>query len=128
MQITLANETLSMCIGNVDDVKNKISQRNKSRQQRMNDFLRFIVQDDHNVIQFDKVLRKNGLQEVLHVKCKDDLKEGCISIQDIGRISKSYSALYLKYTMNDTAEFGNKVIFNTCRKNVCVILMGQLYK
>lgn len=86
MQITLANEILSMCIGNIDAVRNKISQMDKSRYQRMNDFLRFIVQDDHNVIEFAKVLKNNGLEDLL--RSNHDVRLEDILVQDVGKLSK----------------------------------------
>lgn len=86
MQITLANEILSMCIGNIDAVRNKISQMDKSRYQRMNDFLRFIVQDDHNVIEFAKVLKNNGLEDLL--RSNHDVRVEDILVQDVGKLSK----------------------------------------
>lgn len=92
MQVTLANETLSKCIGDVDPVRNKISQRNKSRRQRMHDFLRFIVKDDHNVIEFARVLKNNCLEDLL--RCKHDIHREIIPVQDIGKLCEQQSALY----------------------------------
>lgn len=83
--MTLAKETLLKCIGNVDQIRNTISQIDKSRQQRMNDFLRFIVQQDHNVIEFARVLKNNGLEDLLRFN-NDDLREN-IPVEDIGKIS-----------------------------------------
>lgn len=65
MQMTLVVETLSKCIGRVDDIKDKCLPKNGNRRQRMNRFLQFILQDDHNVIEFEKVLSNNGLKELL---------------------------------------------------------------
>lgn len=86
MQITLANEILSVCIGNIDDIRNKISQMDKSRHQRMNVFLRFIVQDDHNVIEFAKVLKNNGLEDLLRIN--HDFQRENIALEDVGKLSK----------------------------------------
>lgn len=97
MQITLANETLAKCIGNVDGVKNKLSPKNSSRHQRMNAFLRFIMKDDHNVIEFARVLENNGLEELL--RCKHDVHGRNIPVQDIGKLCEQQSALYVKYDM-----------------------------
>lgn len=107
MQITLANETLSKCIGDVDHVRNKISQRSKSRQQRMTDFLRFVVQHDHNVIEFARVLKNNGLEDLLRLN--HDVQRGNIPVQDIGKLSKQYRALHGKYYVSCTIEFRNEV-------------------
>lgn len=92
MQITLANEILSTCIGNIDDVRNKISQTDKSRHQRMNDFLRFIVKDDHNVIEFAKVLKYNGLEDLL--RSTYDVKRETIPVEDVGKLTKILHKLY----------------------------------
>lgn len=91
MQITLANETLAKCIGYVDEVQYKISLKNRSRHQRMNEFLRFIVKDDHNVIEFARVLENNGLEKLL--RCKHDLHRKIIPVQNIGKLCKQQSAL-----------------------------------
>lgn len=82
MQLTLVMETLSSCIGHVEDIKEQCLPRNGNRRQRMNRFLQFILRDDHNVIQFEKVLRNNGLEELL----KNEYVPGeHISAKDIGR-------------------------------------------
>ncbi|XP_052678854.1 uncharacterized protein LOC128159711 isoform X2 [Crassostrea angulata] len=68
MQMTLVKETLSKCTGSVDDINEKCLPRNGNRRQRMNRFLQFILQNDHNVIEFEKVLSNNGLRELLKNK------------------------------------------------------------
>lgn len=108
MQTTLANETLSKCIGNVDHVRNKISQLNRSRQQRMNDFLRFVIQHDHNVIEFVRVLKNNGLEDLLRLN--PDVHRENFPVQGIGKLSKQNRALHGKYYVSCTIEFRNKVI------------------
>lgn len=95
MQITLANETLAKCIVYPDDVRYKLLQKERSRHQRMNNFLRFIVKDDHNVIEFARVLENNGLEELL--RCKLDVHRENIPVQDIGKLCEQQSALYVKY-------------------------------
>lgn len=65
MQMRFANETLSKCIGDVELVREKIQPRNGNRRQRMNYFLQFILQHDQNVIEFEGMLRNNGLKELL---------------------------------------------------------------
>lgn len=65
MQMRFANETLSKCIGDVELIREKILPKNGNRRQRMNDFLQFILQHDHNVIEFEGMLRNNGLEELL---------------------------------------------------------------
>lgn len=93
MQITLAKETLSKCIGDVATIREKILPKNGKRRQRMNHFLQFILQEDHNVIEFEKMLRNNGLEELLKV---DETVQGeHIATQDIGK------------TISDSSNFMN---------------------
>ena len=82
MQITLARETLSKCIGDVKTIKENILPKNGKRQQRMSKFLQFILQEDHNVIEFEKMLRNNGLEELLKIN-EDGVREH-LATQDIG--------------------------------------------
>lgn len=82
MQITLARETLSKCIGDVKTIKENILPKNGKRQQRMSKFLQFILQEDHNVIEFEKMLRNNGLEELL--KINEDGNGEHLAPQDIG--------------------------------------------
>lgn len=82
MQISLAKETLSKCIGDVNEMRKKIYEGGKSRRERMNNFLRLIIHDDYNVIKFAKVLRENGLDELL--ACEESIQRKHISAQDIG--------------------------------------------
>lgn len=82
MQISLAKETLSKCVGDVNEIRKKIYEGGKSRKERMNNFLRLIIHDDYNVIEFAKVLRKNGLEELLTYE--ESIQRKHISAQDIG--------------------------------------------
>lgn len=82
MQISLAKETLSKCVGDVNEMRKKIYEGGKSRRERMNNFLRLIIHDDYNVIKFAKVLRENGLEELL--ACEANIQRKHISAQDIG--------------------------------------------
>lgn len=90
MQMTLVIETLSKCIGRVDDIKESCMPRNGNRRQRMNRFLQFILQDDHNVIEFEKVLKNNGLEELLEHKY---VPEEHVFAEDIGREYIQYIVL-----------------------------------
>ncbi|XP_062582815.1 uncharacterized protein LOC134244573 [Saccostrea cucullata] len=81
MQISLAKETLSKCIGDVDTIQAKISPKNGKRRQRMTHFLQFILQEDHNVIQFETMLRNHGLEYLL--KKNENVRGEHITIQDI---------------------------------------------
>lgn len=83
MQITLARETLSKCIGDVSAIQEKILPKNGRRRQRMNHFLQFILQEDHNVIEFEKMLRNNGLEELL--KIDESVQGEHIATGDIGK-------------------------------------------
>lgn len=82
MQMTLVIETLSNCIGRVDEIKEMCLPRNGNRRQRMNRFLQFILKDDHNVIEFEKALSNNGLKELLKYKYAP---EDHVSEKDIGK-------------------------------------------
>lgn len=82
MQISLAKETLSKCVGDVNEIRKKIYEGGKSRKERMNNFLRLIIHDDCNVIEFAKVLRENGLEKLL--ACKGSIQRRHNSAQDIG--------------------------------------------
>lgn len=84
MQTPFARETLSKCNGNVNEIREILFDKCKSRRERMNTFLRFILHDDHNVVQFAEVLRKTGLKELLSSKGKRQ-KEN-MSDQGIGNI------------------------------------------
>lgn len=84
MQMTLVKETLSQCIGDVDTIREKCLPRNGTRSQRMNNFLQFILQDDHNVVEFEKILRTNGLQKLLEVN--KDVQEKHLPTPGIGMI------------------------------------------
>lgn len=82
MQISLAKETISKCVGDVNEMRKKIYEGGKSRRERMNNFLRLIIHDDYNVIEFAKVLKENGLEELL--ACEESIQRKNISPQDIG--------------------------------------------
>lgn len=73
MQMVLAKETLSQCVGNINGIKRICSPRNGYRRQRMCSFLQFILQDDNNVLKFEKMLRDNGLESLL---TKNETAEG----------------------------------------------------
>lgn len=84
MQTTYAKETISNCIGNTNEITENILPRNGNRRQRMSNFLQFILKEDHNVIEFEKMLKQNGLEKLLEMKEKD--QEQILSTQDIGRL------------------------------------------
>lgn len=88
MQVVLAKETLSRCVGDVNGIRRICSPRNGYRRQRMCSFLQFILQDDNNVLEFEKMLRDNGLESLL---TKNETAEGehialkFIGIQEDGK-------------------------------------------
>lgn len=84
MQMTLARETLSKCIGDVDSIRDKILPRNGQRRQRMSQFLQFVLQYDHNVIEFEKVLKENGLDTLLQID--ENIDGDHIVTPNIGKI------------------------------------------
>lgn len=92
MQIKLARDTLSKCIGDVDGMMEKILPKNGNRRQRMSHFLQFILQDDHNVIEFEKVLRQNGLDELLIIE--GNVNGDDMATNDIGRLQVNYINMY----------------------------------
>lgn len=67
MQLTLARETLSKCIENVNEIKKKILPGNGNRKQRMSEFLQFILQHQAkaNPIELERALKNNGLRKVV---------------------------------------------------------------
>lgn len=84
MQITFARETLSNCIGDINGITQKILPSSGNRRQRMSNFLQFILKEDHNVIEFEKMLRNNGLEKLLKID-KNEQEEHVFS-QNIGRL------------------------------------------
>lgn len=88
MQIKLARDTLSKCVGDVDGIMEKMLPKNGNRRQRMSHFIQFILQDDHNVIEFEKVLKHNGLDELLIME--ENVKGDDMATKDIGRLQVSY--------------------------------------
>lgn len=60
----LVREILLKCNGNVNEIKEVFCDGCKSCREWMNIFFWFIFYDDYNVVEFVKVLRKNGLKEL----------------------------------------------------------------
>lgn len=67
MQLKLARETLSCCVGNVFEIQKAVLPENGKRRDRMNKFLQFILQEDLNVIMFEKMMRNYGIEKLLKV-------------------------------------------------------------
>lgn len=68
MQLSLATEALSKCTGDVDGIRKKIRPTNGNRRQRMSEFLHFVLQDDINLIEFERMLRGNNLENIIGKK------------------------------------------------------------
>lgn len=83
MQTTFAKETLSNCIGDTDGIRENLFPRNGNRKQRMSNFLQFILKKDHNVVEFEKMLKHNGLEKLLEMNEND--QEQLVCTQNIGR-------------------------------------------
>lgn len=83
MQTTFALETLSNCIGDTVGIIENILPRNGNRKQRMSNFLQFILKEDHNVVEFEKMLKHNGLEKLLEMSKND--QEQLVCTQNIGR-------------------------------------------
>lgn len=83
MQTTFAKETLSNCIGDIDVIRENLLPRNGNRKQRMSNFLQFILKKDHNVVEFEKMLKHNGLEKLLEMNEND--QEQLVCTQNIGR-------------------------------------------
>lgn len=84
MQFTFAREVLSRCIGDVDGMGKKILPKNGNRRERMSTFLQFILQEDYNVIEFENILKNNGLEDLL--KMGETIQREHTPAQDIGRL------------------------------------------
>ena len=67
MQLKIAKETLSCCIGNVSKIQKDILPENGRRRDRMNKFIQFILNEDFNVIMFEKMMRNYGIEKLLKV-------------------------------------------------------------
>lgn len=65
MQLSLAREALLNCTGDVDAIRTNIRPTNGSRRQRMSEFLHFVLQDDINLIEFERMLKRNNLENII---------------------------------------------------------------
>ena len=95
MQYTIARDTLSKCIGDVSAAMDAILQVDDKRRERMNKFMQFVLQEDYNVIAFEKVLVNFGLQELLDFKTSEVEKKDSEVTQGIGN---SALLIFLKTT------------------------------
>ena len=85
MQLSIATEIISECIGELSDVKTAILPKNGSRRKRMNTFLRFILQEDYNVIVFEEMLKNSGLEYLFDLSKCENVKE-TKTAKDIGML------------------------------------------
>lgn len=65
MQLSLVREELSKFTGDVDAIGEKIRPTNGNRRQRMSEFLHFVLQDDINLIEFERMLKRNNLENII---------------------------------------------------------------
>lgn len=65
MHLSLAREALSKCTGDVVAIRKKIGPKNGNRRQRMSEFLHFVLQDDINLIEFEIMLKRNNLENII---------------------------------------------------------------
>lgn len=65
MQLSLAKEILSKCIGDTDAIMKRILPANGNRRQRMSELLHFVLQDDSNLIEFENILQNNDLGNII---------------------------------------------------------------
>ena len=86
MQFTIARHTLSKCIGNVSVATENILRGKGKRRERMNKFMQFVLQEDYNVMAFEKVLVKSGLEDLLNLKICEAVKKNSKVVQEIGKL------------------------------------------
>lgn len=84
MQFTIVRDTLSKCIGDVSSAMDNILQGDEKRKERMTKFMQFVLQEDYNVLAFEKVLVNSGLQDLLNFKTSEDVKKDSEVMQGIG--------------------------------------------
>lgn len=65
MQLSLVREELSKFTGDVDAIGEKIRPTNGNRRQRMSEFIHFVLQDDINLIEFERMLKRNNLENII---------------------------------------------------------------
>lgn len=65
MQLSLVREELSKFTGDVDAIGEKIRPTNGNRRQRMSEFLHFVLQDDINLFEFERMLKRNNLENII---------------------------------------------------------------
>lgn len=65
MQLSLVREALSKFTGDVDAIREKIRPTNGNRRQRMSEFLHFVLQDDIHLIEFERMLKRNNLDNII---------------------------------------------------------------
>lgn len=84
MQFSIARDIRSKCIGNVSAMDDVLQGKGK-RRERMNKFMEFVLQEDYNVLAFEKVLVNSGLKKLLNFETSDDVEmDGDEVKQEIG--------------------------------------------
>ena len=84
MQFTIVRDTLSKCIGDVSSAMDNNLLGDEKRKERMTKFMQFVLQEDYNVLAFEKVLVNSGLQDLLNFKTSEDVKKDSEEMQGIG--------------------------------------------
>lgn len=95
MQLTFAREVLSKCIGDVDGMAETILPKKGNRRKRMNTFLQFILQEDYNVIEFEKILKNYGFGDLLRME--EIIQREHTPAQDMGRFEVQYNMFKQKW-------------------------------
>ena len=87
MQFSIARDIRSKCIGNVSAMDDVLQGKGK-RRERMNKFMEFVLQEDYNVLAFEKVLVNSGLKKLLNFETSDDVEmDGDEIKQEIGKLA-----------------------------------------
>lgn len=91
IELSLARETLSKCTGDIDAIMEKILPQNGNRRQRMSEFLHFVLQDDINLIEFERTLKRNNLENIIDTWTEDlDSKELKILLESFDIVVQNY--------------------------------------
>lgn len=93
MQLSLATEALSKCTGDVDGIRKKIRPTNGNRRQRMSEFLHFVLQDDINLIEFERMLRGNNLENIIDTWAED------FDSQELKKLLESFDVVIPSYSI-----------------------------
>lgn len=93
MHLSLAREALSKCTGDVVAIRKKIGPKNGNRRQRMSEFLHFVLQDDINLIEFEIMLKRNNLENIIDTWAED------LNLQELKRLLESFDVVIPSYSI-----------------------------